>query len=147
MLLATIKNVDQLIFELVKLGYKRGTDLDLNEDSSDFADFNTYSFSEPFVEGYPDVVYAIHIAPKEIIREGAWKAVDEDKLRSSWFLEALYYVRDEKKKIFHWRLVKLGGDIELYMVVPSLIVYLKDLDEFIKYKIRMIKEDVIKESF
>jgi hypothetical protein len=147
MLLANIKNVDQLIFELVKLGYKRGEDLEsLCQESAAWADFNTYTFTEPLTFGYHDVVYCVQIAPRKIIHEGAWQTEDEDELRSTWFLEALYFERNKKKEIFHWRLIKIGGDVELYIVVPAYSVSIEDLDQFIKYKIRMLKADMIKES-
>ena len=72
MLLANIKNVDQLIFELVKLGYKRGEDLEsLWQGSNGWADFNTYTFGEPLTVGYHDVVYCVEITPRKIIHEGA----------------------------------------------------------------------------
>ena len=147
MLLANIKNVDQLIFELVKLGYKRGEDLEsLWQESNGWADFNTYTFGEPLTVGYHDVVYCVDIAPRKIIHEGAWQAKDEDELRSTWFLEALYFERNKKKEIFHWRLVKIGGDVELYIFVPPLFVEIEDLDQFIQHKIHMLKADMMKES-
>ena len=147
MLLKDIKTVDKLVFELVKLGYKRGEDLEFNEESDDWSDFNTYSLIHPLTVGYHDVVSSVHIAPKKIIYEGAWRAENEDRFRSTWFLEALYFERNKKKEIFHWRLVKIGGEVELYIVVPAYSVSIEDLDQFIKYKIRMIKADMAKESF